>query len=514
METNDPLGRYGEAFRDVEHPFEQAADTLRGRVVVEAARAEAAAPARSLHPLAWIGAAACLALVALTGRLVPHRPPPTPIDPPIQDLSVGFGVPADAYFYGADPDPVPPGVPPAQFGRMGFLGIAHGTLSPAPYLVHEWGVILFDGSGRASAEAGLGADLPDFVREASTSAVGAPTPSDEPPPSGVAIYKPLLYFYPGDRFAETEYISISCRVRFPNGIPVFLWPYAWALRSADAAPDSRPEAIQWSPVLLGHAPDGFANPMRDAPAGHWFTIARDVDALTVYPYPPRADGDQRILRYQPEKFLFYDGIPAYAPPLRQEIDGDRIALGNTSAAPVHDVWVIDLDASALRIARRNTLAPGETWSLSMRADARPSDAAEAESALATALESAGLFTKEARGMARIWRDDFFSCDGLWVLWRLDAAEVDRILPLDLQPPPQSPPVRVHLALAPLSGNLDARLRPLIERLRSASFEEREAASREIREVGPIAAPDLRRYAEDTDPEVASRIRVTLDAWGG
>ncbi|MBI4231442.1 MAG: hypothetical protein HY608_11445 [Planctomycetes bacterium] len=329
-------------------------------------------------------------------------------------------------------------------------------IRPQPYIVHEWGVVLFDGSGRVVPGLGFAADLPDFVREASRDPVheaAVRTPREE-----TESLKPLLYFYPGDGLEPGTAFSISCNVRFPQGRPAYLWPNACIL---DPGQPEVGAAIRWSRVLLGSAPDvddgSIVLPMQPVDAEHWFSTARDVDAMTIFPVipQPEARNGTAPVRYQPEKFLFYDGVIAYTDPFDRTVDGDRTSLRNQGAEPVHDVWVIDRTRDALRVARRPSLGAGETWRISVRDDLRPIGAAddavmEAEAALAAALESAGLFAKEAHGMARIWREDFFAREGQWILWRLGGAAVDCALPLELTPPPRTVPVRVHLALAPLA----------------------------------------------------------------
>jgi HEAT repeat protein len=61
----------------------------------------------------------------------------------------------------------------------------------------------------------------------------------------------------------------------------------------------------------------------------------------------------------------------------------------------------------------------------------------------------------------------------------------------------------------LLGSQDDRARQLVEKLRSEKVEEREAALRTLKELGPATSEELEKAARDSDLEVASRARRIL-----
>ncbi len=482
------LERYGKQMR----PADRVPEAVRG-AVRDTLLAETALPSRAMvWQIPALAATLLVGFVALSSFLAVGRTP----------AGAGPGRGARPYRMAEVPAFIA-GFHPACVTKGPFLtsdlggGVASLLVSASrvaqaqPYVVHEWGVIPLDPGGAVHVALGLSADLPGFVRESSA---GAPRELPQPPAGMVLCAKPLLYFYGTDGLSLP--LSLHCSVSFGRGEPMFVWPPAVLTIPKEGA---RPDGVRWADVSVGAAPaEGTAAP-REVADGNWFRVAREVEALMV-----SVGGES-------EKFLFYDGAIPYVSPLRQDLEEDALALENTGPEAVHALWVIERRGGVLRIARRGGLAPGDRWTLGMETLERM-EVAPAADRLAEDLRTAGLFDKEARGMADIWREDFFARDGQWILWRLDPPTVDRILPLELVPPPVPSPVRVHLAFAPLVPSLAGRIRPLVEALGDPSFAAREEATRRLVALGPIAAPHLKGYAEHADPEIAARVGAILERW--
>lgn len=69
-----------------------------------------------------------------------------------------------------------------------------------------------------------------------------------------------------------------------------------------------------------------------------------------------------------------------------------------------------------------------------------------------------------------------------------------------------------LALVVVQSPDEARVRELVEKIRSVGVEDREEASRELRDLGPPAIPWLQKHVSDPDAEVAERVRMLLVAF--
>src|SRR6185295_1793204 len=66
------------------------------------------------------------------------------------------------------------------------------------------------------------------------------------------------------------------------------------------------------------------------------------------------------------------------------------------------------------------------------------------------------------------------------------------------------PLVVMLVLAAAQDDSSRPARDWIEKLRSQNAQEREAATRRLRDLGTSALPDLEKASKDADPEVAAR----------
>jgi hypothetical protein len=115
---------------------------------------------------------------------------------------------------------------------------------------------------------------------------------------------------------------------------------------------------------------------------------------------------------------------------------------------------------------------------------------------------------------KIWRKRLLEAEGVTVFHILPQAEYDRMLRLDVLPAPAARPVRVGLALHPhveVEPVLAVRVAALLRQLDDASFKKREAASKELLEIGPLAIGLLRAELRKLPPlETRRRIEDVLE----
>jgi hypothetical protein len=155
-------------------------------------------------------------------------------------------------------------------------------------------------------------------------------------------------------------------------------------------------------------------------------------------------------------------------------------------------------------------SPGAS-SASVAPDGPPADAAEALAPLGKRLESAGLLAGDVQQILRVLEKHALDKRRMTVVYRLDPAELDRLLPLEVTPAPRRT-VRVGLVVA---RNIDPavgdEIDQLVAQLASAEWEQREAASKQLADLGPAARPKLQAALQQKDIEVVWRAERLLQA---
>jgi hypothetical protein len=369
----------------------------------------------------------------------------------------------------------------------------------SPYSVHEWGVIPLGIEGEAAILEFIRRDLPGFIRQAA-------------PETGRRFHapptlKPILYFYFDD--PQQTVFSPDVLVGLAGGKIRYYWP------PGELRGDNQ---VYWRHnVFWGDRAAIVPAQARAVPDEHWMAIARDTDALWLSVNLIEA-GTGKVVQ-ETERFLFYDGQVPYHGPIRAQINPQPGAfrLRHVGSDPIHDVLVIENSPQPgdpptrmrTRIGLAGKLLAGEARDVAI------SDEPDPSGRLAGLLREAGLFDREAVGMAKIWRETFFERPGRWMLWRLDPKTVDELYPLELDPEPTRQ-VRVHLVIAPLLAEdeaTSAAIAQLVERFLDNSFKAREEAAAAIRAIGPRAALYLTDHLNHPNPEVRSRVIDLIDQLG-
>ena len=100
---------------------------------------------------------------------------------------------------------------------------------------------------------------------------------------------------------------------------------------------------------------------------------------------------------------------------------------------------------------------------------------------------------------------------LTAIYQLDAAELDRLLPLEVVPAPRKA-VRVGLVIVKdIDPAIAQEIAALVKRLGDDDWSARESASKSLREIGASAKPQLESAAKSNDPEIAARAERLLAA---
>jgi hypothetical protein len=344
--------------------------------------------------------------------------------------------------------------------------------------------------------------------------------------------KPVVYFY-----AKAAPLHLSVKVTFGDGAPVVWWPAVsdptddGGFRTSREPKAARPfRSLTWEAWLGDEVPANGVGPMGKAtdfelPADCWLRQARLPDAarLTVVGNGEKPGGKRfpgALDRPETERFLYYDGLVPSPDYLRCEKVGERsLTLRNRAKFDLGSLFVVDrrikgTTRCAVIGGKKEPFRAGTTRDVEPRAVDAAGWPAAGEKAVRQALLDAGLFAAEADALLKIWSRRLLEGDGVTAFHVLPAAEYDRMLPLDVLPAPATKPVRVGLAVHPrleAEPDLAATAAALIRQLDDEEFEKRDAASKALRAIGPVAIGLLRaERKKTTSAEVRRRIEDVLD----
>ncbi|MHB9134585.1 MAG: hypothetical protein ACYDBB_26225 [Armatimonadota bacterium] len=367
-------------------------------------------------------------------------------------------------------------------------------LSAQPLVVHEWGVHVFDWQGNSRISGELPAFMYTDAKPGLPVPV-AQHVKDLPPDSGMRFKPILYFYPQGYRTdnvpvgVEVRFAFGHANAWWPQvsqyrtpaqvaqAVPVD-WP-AWQAmhRNRIFAPltkvpdDERFELVWYNLTLTPKAPPNLPLAGGDLPADHWVQQAREVDSHFV------SNGKEA------EKFLFYEGKTTEKPaftilPPDGGVD-DHYHLVNVSDFPLYDVFAIYRDTKRgvvwMRYLAELPPVPTRLGDCGEQGTATqitalpipdvahlPGGTAAADQAVTTRarerlLEAltagefysvpvgdlrdpadfqpptrmAQLYPAEARALEAIWHKDFFTAEGLTVLYRESPAYLDQAMPLRL-----------------------------------------------------------------------------------
>jgi hypothetical protein len=144
-------------------------------------------------------------------------------------------------------------------------------------------------------------------------------------------------------------------------------------------------------------------------------------------------------------------------------------------------------------------------------DAPAAGAAEALSPWRRRLQQEGLADSDVAVILRILERHALDKRRVTAVYRLDPAELDRMLPLEVTPAPRKT-VRVGLMVA---RNIDPavgdEIDQLVAQLADPDWEKRETAHKQLAELGPAARPKLQAVLQSKDLEVVWRAERLLQS---
>ncbi len=388
------------------------------------------------------------------------------------------------------------------------------TIASGDFEVHEWVIFVCDPfQPKANSDAMFMTTLPEFLNSRRKQA--PTTQSSEPYPVGVI------------RFVGASNVKIDVKLNITSGGKLMAaWP----------KPRSRSGNVLWRDLVISREP-GQLKAIEEADS--WLNVLRR-DAASAY---LTADSVS-------ERFLLYDAEHEYALPLKlaggRNAD-DPLQVANTGTVSLHDVAFYRPDPKAGAGAWRSgfiaELSPGKKVTPSTAPTSSPTTAPSTSPAQVSDVESLGVEpadVKQVRLAAtattrpsdflsdwkdRLAREGVTSADRdtiirilakhaldparLTVVYRLDPAELDRIVPIEVIPTPRKL-TRVGLVIV---RNIDpavpAEIDDLIVQLGDGDWKVREAASKSLASLGQAAKAKLQSATKNADPEIGLRAERLL-----
>jgi hypothetical protein len=349
---------------------------------------------------------------------------------------------------------------------------------------HEWGTFtsIAGEQGQAVEWAPLtgSTDLPTFVEHLRT-------PQFKLGLRGtVRMETPVLYFY--DSREET----VSVNVSFEHGLITEWYPHASRVEPSGNQLDVsryQPQAggsIAWDNVAL--APSTRAEYPTEGKEDHYYA-ARMTSATPLR--VKTAAGEQQ------EKFLFYRGVGAFAPPISATVSpAGKVKVENRSEEEIANVILFERRGE--KVGYRVGGAVQDKAIVEAPELTGTSESVGRE--LEEMLVNQGLYQDEAHAMVETWRNSWFE-EGSRLLYLVPAKFVNGMLPLSIAPPPIQT-VRVFV------GRLEI-VTPATERAIERALDTRDRATLELygRFLEPILETMMKK---EKDPKKLRQIQEALN----
>jgi hypothetical protein len=324
--------------------------------------------------------------------------------------------------------------------------------------------------------------------------------------------RPVIFFH-----AEKP-IECQLSIGFFGGMPGVWWPGTLYPAIRDKKPIKIEKRLEWD-LGIKQIPMGWQPKSKEPPEvanDHWFKRLRQVKSEEIFArYGLRRDNVDR------EKFVYYDGLFPHAKWVKITVEKDSVAVSNRAGHALFDVTVVDRrNEGKVRIGRLAQFDAGAN--LKNGVNAKTIDFAEVDTTrfvseasdlLVKQLTVAGLNEDEAGSLVDLWKKEFFETPGLHVFYRLPQDEYDFLLPMKLSPKADSV-VRVGLVFhGHLEPELPDRILELVKQLDSPRFAIRNAALKNLQQIGPAALVHLERLQKmGQSTEVQNSLEHLLKTW--
>jgi hypothetical protein len=128
----------------------------------------------------------------------------------------------------------------------------------------------------------------------------------------------------------------------------------------------------------------------------------------------------------------------------------------------------------------------------------------------TALANAGVSASDQKVALAILAKYALTPDRLTAVYRMDPAELEKVMPLEVVPQPEKVTRIALVVVTGIDPKIQDEMDEWIAKLGSKSWTEREAAMEKLKKMGAIAKERLAKATKDKDMEVVYRAEQLLD----
>ncbi len=285
---------------------------------------------------------------------------------------------------------------------------------------------------------------------------------------------------------------------------------SFSMGSLFEASNVKESVIHWPDLTVLPAvgrDDLTARLPQDSSGSHYFA-ARETDSAFVQLSP--VPGTNSSAEF--EKFLFYRGVGNFVTPLHVEMQRDGVVnVSNTGVEPLAHLFILGIQGERGELVSLERLKSAERKSVSLDLDKSSQPLAnlrkDIQAAMVLALETEGLYPREAAAMVKTWQDSWFTEQGIRVLYVLPRSWTERTLLMSMDPKPTEL-VRVMVGRAEvISVATEKRLARELAASARDQAGTKDEFSKTIAGLGRFAQPALDRALDRADLQPSERNRL-------
>lgn len=244
----------------------------------------------------------------------------------------------------------------------------------------------------------------------------------------VKMETPVLYFY------SDKSTKVSLQVDFPNGSISQWYPQRSKGDETPVVGGGARAHVDFKIPYKGWI--NWENVEVLAPNASQPLTPPQNQEIKTWVIPRNTDANKVKVNGETEKFLFYRGLGNFSVPLEIKFDNDNeLNIKNLYIKNISYLFVYEKKENGnVNIWWTGSLGKDETKkidiskNLSIDTDIKFKE-------FEKSLMDAGLYEREAKAMLSTWEESYFKKPGFRVFWIVPVEEVDKLLPIKIEPRP-------------------------------------------------------------------------------